>query len=267
MSLRNITIIALFIVVHSYSQSPLRIISLTPSITDHIYSMNAQDQLIACTSYCMEAVEDGKMVIGSTLDVNVEKILSLKPDLILTMGLTKQHDIETIKMLGLNIQVLETPKSFDEICKQTLEIGTLIQHQADAEEIVRQAKAKVKLLTQQKSKESSVFFQIGAHPTYAVLENTFMDDYITLCNGNNIAQGLKIGNMTRESILRKDPDIIIIATMGGFGMMEKETWESYSQMKASMQKKVFLIESDICCSPTPENFVIALEEVYHFIND
>ena len=89
----------------------------------------------------------------------------------------------------------------------------------------------------------------------------------TFCNSSNIAKGLKMGNMTRESILRKDPDIIIIATMGGFGKVEKEAWESYSQMKASKHKKVFLINSNICCSPTPENFVIALEEVYHFIND
>jgi len=261
------TIVALFISLLTYSQSEFRIISLTPSITDHIYSMGAQDQLIACSSYCLQAVDDGKIVVGSTLNVNVEKIYSLKPDLILTMGLTKQHDIETMRNLGLNIKVLKTPKSFDEICEQTIEIGALIQRQKEAKVIVDQAKAKVAALSNKKSAQKSVFFQIGANPIYAVLENTFMNDYITLCQGENIAKGLKIGNITRESVLRKNPEVVVIASMGAFGKKEKETWESYTEMKAARDKKIFIIESDVCCSPTPDNFVKALEDVYHFIND
>ncbi|HYQ56386.1 MAG TPA: hypothetical protein VEP89_03485, partial [Draconibacterium sp.] len=97
-------------------------------------------------------------------------------------------------------------------------------------------------------------------------DKTFMNDFILFCNGKNIASGLDHGTMTRESILLKNPDVIIIAEMGGFGEQEKEVWEAYDSMSAVKNDKVFLIASETSCSPTPANFVSALEDVYRFVS-
>ena len=109
-----------------FSQKVKRVVSLTPSITENIYLIGAQDKLVGCTSYCLPALADGVEKIGSAVDVNVEKIFALQPDLVLTMKLTKPQDIAAMRKLGIKVEVIETPKNFDEICDQTLYISKLL---------------------------------------------------------------------------------------------------------------------------------------------
>ncbi len=252
-----------------FAQEVKKVISLTPSITENLYLMGAQDKLVGCTSYCTQAVEDGKEQIGSAVNVNVEKIFALQPDLVLTMGLTKPQDMEAMRKLGIKVEVMQTPKNFEGICEQTLQIGELVGNKAEAEKVVQAAKKEVDTIVA-KSKhlpKSKIFFQIGANPVFVVLQNTFMDEFITLCNGENIAADMIHGTMTRENVLVKNPDVIIIAEMGGFGKEEMKVWNTYQGMEAVKNKKVFLISSETSCSPTPANFVSALNDVYKFVSE
>lgn len=264
-------ILAVFILLFSvsgFTQNVKRVISLAPSITENIYLMGAQNKLVGCTSYCTQAVAAGVTQIGSAINVNIEKIFALQPDLVLTMQLTKPQDLETMKKLGLNVVTIPTPKSFDEICKQTIQIGKLIGSEKSAQNVIQETKQTVNEITQKSEqllKKQKVFFQIGADPIFTVLQNTFMDDYILLTNTENIANGLTKGTITRESVLVKNPDVIIIATMGGFGKEEQKVWNNYSGISAVKNNKVFLIDSDRACSPTPLNFAKALEDVYQFV--
>ena len=64
----------------------------------------------------------------------------------------------------------------------------------------------------------------------------------------------------------ENPDVIIIATMGGFGVEEQNIWKSYAGLKAAKNNKVFLIDSETSCSPTPASFVKAFTDVVKFVN-
>ncbi len=253
----------------AFSQPVNRVISLAPSITETLYLVGAQNKLVGCTSFCTQAIVDGKEQIGSTVDVNIEKILKLKPDLVLAMLLTKPQDIETMRRLGIKVVLIPTPKNFTEICDQTIQIAKLTGNEKQAIDVVRQTKNEVDSLKQKcivHPKKLKIFFQLGSNPIFTVLENTFMNDFILLCNGENIANGLKKGSVTRESVLMKNPDVIIVATMGGFGAEEKEVWESYAGLNAAKNHKIFLIDSETACSPTPVNFMKAFTDVVKFVN-
>jgi iron complex transport system substrate-binding protein len=252
----------------SYSQKVKRIVSLAPSITENLYLLGAQNKMVGCTSYCALAVNDGVQQIGSTIDVNVEKILTLKPDLVLTMLMTKPQDVEAMRKLGIRIEILPTPKNFNEICEQTIEIGKLTGFENEAKRASDKAKQKVDSLKQlglKNNKKQRIFFQLGSNPVFTVLPNTFMNDFILFCNGENIANGMTTGIISRESVLAKKPDVIIIATMGGFGAEEKKVWETYKSMNATKNRRIFLIDSETSCSPTPENFARAFADVISFV--
>ncbi len=251
------------------TQNVKRVVSLAPSITENIYLIGAQSKLVGCTSFCTLAIADGKEQIGSTVDVNIEKILMLKPDLVLGMLLTKPQDIETLKRLGIKVEIISTPKNFEEICSQTIRIAKMTGYENAAKEIVEKSKHTVDSLIQisgLKTGKQKIFFQLGANPIFTVLENTFMNDYILLCNGENIANGLTKGSVTRESVLLKNPDVIIVATMGGFGAEEQKIWQSFPGLKAAKNNKIFLIDSETSCSPTPVNFAKAFADVVKFVN-
>ena len=252
----------------SYAQQANRIVSLAPSITENLYLLGAQKKIVGCTSYCTLAVHDGVQQIGSTIDVNVEKILTLKPDLVLTMLMTKPQDVEAMRKLGIRVEVLPTPKNFDEICAQTIEIGELTGFEKEARRVTDEAKHKVdnlKLSVAKNKLKQKIFFQLGSNPVFTVLPNTFMNDFILLCNGENIANGMTTGIISRESVLAKNPDVIIIATMGGFGAEEKKVWETYKSINATKNRRIFLIDSETSCSPTPENFARAFADVIGFV--
>lgn len=247
-----------------YAQVPQRIVSLAPSVTETIYLLDEAEKLVGCTSYCNLALNDGVAEIGSTVDVNVEKIFSLQPDLVITMLMTKQQDLETMRKLGIKVVVVPTPVSFDEICEQTHQIAEIIGCSEKSHQIVKEIKKQVdslKLVSKTSFRKQKFFFQIGANPVFTVLENTFMNDFITFCNGENIAGGMKRGTITRESVLLKNPDVILIATMGGFGESEMNSWKNFDGLNAVKNNQIFLVSSETSCSPTPDNFLQAFSEI------
>ena len=246
-----------------------RVVSLAPSVTEIIYLIGAEDKLVGCTSYCTVVENDDVAKVGNAVDVNIEALSALQPDVVLAMKLTKAQDIAAMEKLGIKVEVMDSPQSFDEICDQTLHIASLIGNKREAGEVVEAARKKVKEIETLASelKHRKIFFQLGANPVFIVLENTFMNDYLTICNAENIAAGLTKGTISRESVVLRNPDVIIIATMGGFGEEEMKIWRTFDTITAVKNNDLFLIDSKTSCSPTPANFVSALEDVYSFLSN
>ena len=226
-----------------------------------IYLLNAQDQLVGCTSYCDIAKKDNKPIVASAIEVNVESVIVQKPDMVIATSITKPSTIEAIKKVGIKVLVLSTPKTFHEICTQLIEVGKMAGKEKIARDIVNKQEQRLTLLQQKipKGEHPKVFMQIGAKPIFTVLSNTFMDDFITYSGGQNIASDLTHGTMTRESVLLRNPDVIIIATMGITSEDEKKSWAAYGNINAIKKGKVFMIDSSQSCGPTPVDFADLIE--------
>ncbi|MDR1516631.1 MAG: helical backbone metal receptor [Dysgonamonadaceae bacterium] len=242
-------------------QPAKRIVSLAPSLTQSLYFLGAQDQLAGCTSYCEVAKKDKKPIVATAVKLNIEKLLSVKPDLVIVMGLTSTKDIETIRKFGIEVALFESPKSFEEMCQQFTNLGEIVGKQVQAYKIVADSKQKIdKIVASRKSKPySKIFFQIGIDPIFSVLSHTYMDDYITLLKGENIASRLKHGTVGREFVIAANPDYIFIAAMGVVGDVEKKTWLKYRSLNASKEKRIFIVDAEIACQPNPINFVHTME--------
>jgi len=266
----NKTIILIFILSVSFtnlkSQHYKRIISLSPSLTINLYSLESKENLIGCTSYCEIAKPDKKEIVGTILEINIEKIIMLNPDLILATTLNNSKNIETLKNLGFKVEIFSSPHSFDEICQQYIYLSEMLDKKDLAikkiEELRKQIN-NIKLLYINRQKKK-FFFQIGVNPIFAVVPNTFMDEYITVCGGINIANNLKGGTLTRETVINSNPDIIIITSMGLIGENEKKKWEQCKTINAVKKNKIFFIDPNIACVPTPETFVKSVEIISNF---
>jgi len=262
--------IALISISQNYSvfgQTPTRIVSLAPSLTKNVYFLEQQHKLVGCTSYCDTAVANGKEVVASAVKVNIEKVVNLKPDLVITTTMTNPETLDMLKKFNIRVETFPTAKSFDEICKQTIRLGQIIGAESNAKRIVTQSETKIKSLASstRKDKSPSVFFQIGAKPLFTVIPGTFMNDYILLAGGKNVVTTTKTGTITREAVIASNPDVIFIVTMGIVGNEEKNVWESYSTLSAAKNKKIFIIDSNDACTPTPVTFVKTLERVINLI--
>lgn len=251
---------------------PSKVISLSPIITETLYLLSAQEKLIANTSYC-NYPEDAKHKdkIGSVKQANIEKILSLEPDLVIACSLTSQRQIEKLNKLKIDVIKVENPSTFDMMCEATLQIGKTVGKEVVANEIVQDARQQVsqiwnetRILTKPK-----VFIQIGIKPLHTANKDTFINEYIHYSGGKNIAANERTGVYSREKVLRENPDVILIATMGSSkkaGEVEKKRWLQFTSIQAVKDNRVHVLDPELICSPTPVTFVKGLKAVLPLIH-
>jgi len=269
MRLRRIRYYLLFFLFLIFSlttkaENPKRIISLAPVITKNIYLLHAENLLVGCTSFCKLKNPDDAQVVASAIQVNIEKVIMLKPDFIIASSLTNPETIKTFKKLNIDVLYLPMQTSFEDICTDLQTLGEKLDKKELADQIITKAKKEVMMIRGKipvKVNPPKIFFQIGANPLFSVTANTFQEDFIDFAGGQNIANDLTIGSITREKVLVSDPDVIFISTMGMIGREEKKRWESYKNLKAVKNKKIFLIDQEKTCSPTPDLFIKALKEI------
>ena len=255
--------ILLILCLFGQAQEAKRIVSLVPWMTKSLYLMGEQGRLVGCTSYCPVEATDKIPVVATAVNVSLEKTLTLKPDLVFASSLIKPETIENMKKLGLRVEYMAYPKSFEEICTNFIRVGELVGQEAKAKSIVSVQKERLVRLKASipAGKNPKMFIQIGAKPLFCAVPNTFMEDFIRFAGGKNVAAELKMGSVTREYVLKQDPDIIFIVTMGIVAEEERDTWQKYPSLSASKSKRIFILDADKTCSPTPVLFVDALEEM------
>jgi len=243
-------------------QSPHRIVSFGPTITEKLYLLGVQDELVGVTTYCERPPEArAKEKIGNVTQVNIEKVVQLKPDLVLATPLTGPRTVERLKHLGIRVIVFKDPNSFTEMNEQFLELGRIVDREKRANEIVGVSEQKVeRIMNRVKGlPRPKVFVQIGARPLFTATRHSFLNDFIEFAGGTNIAAGAKTGFYSREEVLWQDPDIIIVVTMGLAAENEKMGWRRFKTINAVKNNRIFTMDSYKTCSPTPRTFVEALE--------
>ncbi|NPA35297.1 MAG: ABC transporter substrate-binding protein [Chlorobi bacterium] len=246
----------------------IRIVSLAPSITKEIEELGMSDHIVGATSYCDITKDNKDLIIGDAINVNIEKVLLLKPDIVLTTPMTRKSTLDLFRENGIKVYVEGKQYSFRDICKHFKELGTQIGRRGKAMSIIGRARTHIDSICEaipESAKGQKIFIQIGAEPLFAVIPNTFMDDYIKFAGCENVTYGFKKGTISRETILERNPDVILIATMGITAQEEKKNWESYKELNAAKNGKVFIIDANVACVPTVKNFEQAFEDIVRLI--
>lgn len=266
---KNLFLVFIFLNSCIYAESSERIISLGPAKTEELYLLGAGDKVVGVTTYCIRP-EDAKKKqhIGTVTQIDMEKIIALRPSIVIATPLLDKRQLEKLKGLGINVISFPLAKSFSDICKQFLELGRIVGEEKRAEKIILEAQARVSKLgeTVKNIPKTSVFIQIGARPLYTMAKDSFINDYIELAGGINIAGERNSRLFSREEVLKKDPDIILIVTMGIAGEREKKIWERFKQLKAVRNNRFYILDSYKMCSPTPVSFVEMLEEMVNILH-
>ena len=256
---------------HAGQDYPKRIISLSPPLTEQLYLLGVEDKLVGVTTYCKRPpAAEKKEKVASCVNASMEKIIALAPDLVLASSLSNPAQIQKLRDIGINVVTFSTPKNFASLCDGFLQLARLAGKEKTAEKMVMQAKKGVDVIAKKVNKgiknKPTVFVQIGAKPLWTVPKDTLLNEFIEFAGGINIANDVKTGLYSLEEVLQKDPDVIIITTMGMVGEEERKNWKRYKTMKAVKNKRIHIVDSYKLCSPTPINFRRTLEEIIMILN-
>jgi iron complex transport system substrate-binding protein len=243
----------------------MRIVSVVPSITRQLIDLGGKDMIVGCSSFCLLARDRSSkaVVVGSATDVNVEAVLKLKPTIVIVGALTNKRDIEKLKSLGLNVKIVSYPRSLEDIYRTVIEIGNLTGRGKKAREIVAYSRRKMELIEKDSKRYPSkkVFMEIGVKPLFSVPRETYLDDVLNRLNLINIAKDVQIGGISKEIVLKANPDVILIMDMGDIGKEEKKNWEQFKFLNAVKTKKIFIIDADRLASPVLPDFIDLIEDI------
>ena len=251
---------------------PQRVISLSPIITETIYLLNAQDLLIANTTYCnVPEKAKFKEKIGSVIQMNVEKIISLHPDLVIASPLSRKKQIKILENQHIKVLKIENPQTFPQMCDITMKIGRVLGQADTAKKIIEKATKEVEAVKRKTVHlpKKKVFIQIGMKPLHSANKDTFINEYINYGGGINIAENEKSGIYSREKVLKENPDVILIATMGTSkkaGKIEKQRWMNFSSLNATRKNQIYVLDPELILSPTPVTFAKGLNQVLSLIH-
>ena len=248
-------------------QPPQRIISLAPSITEELYLLGLGDRVVGVTIYCEYPPEvKKKEKIGTLLSPNIEKIVTLNPDLILaTMDGNRPEVLSRLSSLGLRVFTFEPAKNFQDISRDFLLLGKLVSKEKEAGKLLSKARGEIEEIKEKVRglPKVKVFWEVGAKPLVSVAKGTFADEIISLSGGINIAHGAgsRYPRYSLEEVLQQNPEVIILVTMGDVTEQEIKIWKEFKDLKAVKDNRIYVVDADLVCRATPARFQEAVREI------
>jgi iron complex transport system substrate-binding protein len=245
-----------------------RIISLAPHITEIIYALHGQDQLIAVTDYCRYPEEvEKKEKIGGLLNPNIEKMVRLKPTLLFGLPSHDKLNLE-LQKFGLTVTMMPNENIAD-VLNTINNIGMLIGHTDQAHELVNQINSRLDTLRMNTIKKPiSAVLMIGREDgtlrnIMAAGSDTYIDELWRLVGGVNSYSDLptRYGAINIESLLLRDPEVIIVFDMkrnkGVTRMQISPEWQYVKNLSAVQNKNIFVVGGDHTMIPGPRMVLLA----------
>ncbi len=240
--------------------APRRIISLAPSITETLFAIGAGDRIVGVTTFDDYPPEVKRIFkVGGFSNPNLERILYLKPELVL--GISNIH-AEIVKRLRKLKVPCFTFKLFDKLSRLYHEIevlGKLTGREKSAENLIRKLKEKIYQLRKKGrllKRHPRVFMVIWDNPLVTVGRGSYIHELIEIAGGKSITSSLPapFPLYSVENLAKESPDIIVVA--GGKGGMSLSKGRVLKMLKgrgikAVEEGSVYEVEGDLLFRLSP----------------
>lgn len=249
----------------------LRLVSTAADITEILDGLLLSESIVAADSYSLGIGNvDPEVCTLDYANPDVETIISLEPDVVFVSGSSTDGTVDPYSALsdaGVNVVYIPTAESISGIIDNIELIAENTGAEDKAEELtasideaVADAKARAESLGGEKV---SVYFEISAAPWfYSFGSNTYLDEIISICGGENIySEETGWISNTEESILAANPQVILTNVMyDGYDYNEIYSREGWDTIDAVVNHRVYSIDAN-ASSRGSQNIVKAIEEI------
>lgn len=249
---------------------PERIISMAPSVTETLYELEVDDRLVGVTDYCNYPVNvSSKTIIGGFSTPNMEIIVSLNPDLIISAA-WNEESVALLEDKGFAIVII-LAETLEEIIFTIGVIGNLTDAETKGAEIMNTLTTNMESITKKTSTLNEnvtvdCYFEIWETPMVAG-GASFIDDMITKAGAINLFsdQQLEWPPVQHESIIDRDPDVIFITEHSApYYSQDVCSRTGYDVVNACINARVYLCHDDIYLRTGPR-IIMALENMTQYL--
>jgi iron complex transport system substrate-binding protein len=259
--------IAALLTATAMGAAPTRIVSTAPSITEMLYALGLGDRVVGVTQYCRYPPEAlTKPKVGTFLEPDFERILALRPDLVLVIKNPVQI-AQRLNQLGVRAEELNQD-SIEDVYRSLERIGELTGKREQAVRMVNNLKqelAEVSKSVAGKPRRTALFL-VGRSPgtlqgMVGAASGTFIDQLMTVAGGTNVlkASPIQYPRVSLEQVLSSDPQVIL--DMGDFAHAEGRPseeeaqllalWAKYPNLTAVRTHQVRQVPTDVFVHPGP----------------
>ncbi len=249
---------------------PKRIISLAPNVTEILFSLGLGPEVVGVSSFSNYPRAAAKLpVVYTYTGPNLEKILALKPDLLISAAIVPQTVV--IKLRALHLKVLVTdPSDLKGILHDIILVGDAAGVPGTATKEVAGLQRRIDAVTRVVAPLNSrptVFYELDK-TLYTVGHGSFMDALITMAGGANIAGGVSnpYPQLSAEKVIAADPQVILLGDAAyGITPAMVAARPGWSAISAVQDHHVYPFNDDLASRPGPR-IVDGLEQLARLLH-
>ena len=192
-----------------------RIVVLDPATVEMIYMLGAEDKIVGVANLERSKVWPEEKVaklesVGTFMKPSLERIITLKPDLVITSALTDDNLNNGLKSNNIEAKRIQA-NSIEEIFTNFMEVAKMLGKENEANKIIAEKRAKLEEIKKMAAINKKGLFVMSASPLMVFGNDNLPNDIMKLLNIKNIAENQKGRNpiVTPEFIIKENPDIII----------------------------------------------------------
>jgi iron complex transport system substrate-binding protein len=236
---------------------PKRIVSLSPSVTEILFALGLNEEIIGVTKECdYPPAAKEKKKVGEYTNFNMELLVSLNPDIVIISaeGNLKGELLE-MERLNLIVYAVRT-RNISELLTTIKDIGAVTGREKEGEKLSKTVEDEIEAIKVKikDSKKKTVFCAVGMEPVIGVGPKTLIGDIIKICGGINIIDenGPAYPIINIEELYVKDPDVILVSSMGSevVSGTNSPLLKKFSKMGAAKRGAMFTIDADVLCRPS-----------------
>jgi iron complex transport system substrate-binding protein len=237
---------------------PQRIVSLAPSLTEILYALGLGDRVAGVTQFSYYPPEArGKPKVGSYVNLSVEKIISLNPDMVIgTVDGNEPGVVRLLEQAGIHVYIVN-PRTVREAIGTIAEIGALCGVRKRAQALSKGLALRVDRVSKKVAgrRRPLVFLQINISPIMTVNGHTIHHDVIRLAGGENMTEKapMTYPRINLEEVIQRRPEVIIISSMERGGRFERarKAWLEWPSIPAARTGRIHMVDSDLLDRPSP----------------
>ncbi|MDC8832548.1 cobalamin-binding protein [Alteromonas gilva] len=194
-----------------------RIVTLSPHLTEWVYSLQSEQQLVGVSAYSNYPDENISLpIVADYQGVDFSALLALEPDLVLAWGGgNKPQDIARLKSLGIKVYVSQ-PQSLEDIATEINDVAELLGKSALAQRLTTDFLHSLQQTRQQYSEQSrvNVFYYMWSQPLMTIGQGAWANHVLSVCGASNIFNDSPIDypEVSVKQVLLRQPQLLIAAS-------------------------------------------------------
>jgi iron complex transport system substrate-binding protein len=231
------------------SQPARRIVSLAPHATELLFAAGGGDRVVGVLSPADWPPEASRLPrVGDAMAVDLERVLALGPDLIVTWPYLAPAQIERLRALGVPIYVSDphTPEAIAEDLERLGVLAGSAEVAARAAERFR-ARLAAAVATPRDHTRLTVFYEIWNQPLFTVGGGHLITAALDLCGGKNIFASLALPapQVSIEAVLAARPAVIVAGTDDAVRPAWLDDWRRWKDLPAVKHGNLFVVDANL----------------------